>query len=1509
MTVRLLPALAIALLGAAAKVQSATVTVDAGVSFQRMEGFGTSSRVFDDPHIYENFNPATSRSATILTTAQQNEVLDRLYVELGLTRVHPVNPDVGTLEGQPYIGVEPVNDNADPYVTDLSKFDFSWKNLDAHVTEIDRARQRGVTTYFLSPLNRQTWMGASTANDAAEYAEWLLAMVLRAQALGVTLPYLSVANEPSYNRNMMSGAFIRDVIKNLGPRLRAAGLPTLFVTPDDVRSSDAAAKTMTIMADPVARSYVGALATHLYDEPLTNVGQMKALAQQYGLPLWMTETSMGLAGSFGFGNGPFDWADLIHQLISTYDVTALDYQWGFIGTAGNGSLIDLNSDPATNAYAGYTLRKEYYVTGQYSRWVRPGARRILADSTGGNIKVTAYVDGTQVTIVALNSAASLSESVLFNLAGLPGITSLTPVRTSGTENWATLPPINVTGTSFTATLPHGSLTTFTATLPAGNSGTVSLDAGSYSVGEGAGAVTIGLIRAGGSSGAISVALTTSNGTATAGSDYTATAQTVNFADGATTGLVTIPITDDAAIEGAESFTVTLSNPQNLSGGAAPALGPPTSATVTIQDNDAAGAQGVFGTISSGASRVGNARITLFTADLAFFREVRSDVLGNYLIGSVPASSYRLGVAARGFQYQEIDVTVGGSNAAQNFALAAETHPGAWTLSGSIAPELLEGTGSGTLLPTGETLFCHDTIDPIALDPVTGVKWFPPSSLTPQGCHIMTLLTRGDTYYGGGSMSGNPQDTVTQVSEYYRRTTNTWTQLANMNLGRWYPSLVRLPDERLLLIGGEVPPNGYNRTNTCEIYNPATNTYTNTGAFNLPTEIPPALLLKNGTVFKTWRYPEFYNIATETWSAGPTMLQTRVGASNGDHCDHEIVYLPDGRVMAIGIRPVAGAVNPQMVEFYNPATNSWSLGPNVRFPRMRPETLLLPDGRVLAWGGEYTGASGAGPVLKTVGLVPDCTNTADIFDPATNSWRPVSDANRWVHYHNVQVLLPDGRVMNTGGAGTGGSFGTDSSVEYFSPPYLFRGVRPSIGSVSTTNLVPGGSVTLQVSRTSAVTQVVLLGSRASTHWVDAGVQRYLSLPFTQNGTQVAATLPNDSVEALAGWYLLMVMVDDIPSEARMVRVTPSAPAAIPSLPSVTIAAAGTPSEAGDTGTFTLTRTGAITAPFAVSVLIGGSAKAGADYAALVKTASFAAGSATATLTVSPVNDTLGEGPETVQATLDPRVHYAVGATPSATLTIADNDPSASGMLQFAPTAYTVNESGGIVTFTVTRTGGTTGAVSVSVAASGGTALAGADYSGASTTLTWPVGDATPKSCDVAIMNDTLAEGSETLFLTLSNATGGATLGVATTAIATILEPPFDDWRFARFGADANDPAIGGILADPDADGIENLIEFGLNLDPLTASNTGLPVAGSSGGQLTLAFTRNPAATDLHFTVQVSSDLLTWTNGSSYSAAASFPNTEATSDITPNGSPPNYILLRDNAPVGSTPRFIRLKVAQP
>ncbi len=452
------------LLGTRDDLCAINVTINARTVYQTMDGFGSSERVFDDPHVFENFNPTTKRAATVLTTAQQDAVLDRLYVDLKLTRVRPACPETALVNGVA-VGIEPQNDNSDPNLIDWNRFNFAWKNLDAHIDYIQRARQRGVTTFFLSALNRETWLDLNATNAVAEYAEWLLALALRCDSQGVTLPYLSVANEPSYSRNTMGGHFMRDVIKILGPKLRAANLPTLFVIPDDVRSTDAAAKASIILSDPMARSYVGALATHLYDESITNIGKMKTLAQQYGLPLWMTEFSLTLAASTGLGNGAFDWADLIHELIWTYDVSAIDYQWGFFGQWESGSqYVKLNYDRGgTEAYKGYTLNKEYYVTGQFSRFIAQGSRRIQSVSTDTRVKVSAFVDWPNLTIVAVNNT-STTESASFDLVGMPALDAVNQIRTSATENWASLPAINVSGTKFNASLPAKSVTTFTGNL-------------------------------------------------------------------------------------------------------------------------------------------------------------------------------------------------------------------------------------------------------------------------------------------------------------------------------------------------------------------------------------------------------------------------------------------------------------------------------------------------------------------------------------------------------------------------------------------------------------------------------------------------------------------------------------------------------------------------------------------------------------------------------------------------------------------------------------------------------------------------------------------------------------------------------------------------------------------------------------------------------------------------------------------------------------------------------------
>jgi hypothetical protein len=110
----------------------------------------------------------------------------------------------------------------------------------------------------------------------------------------------------------------------------------------------------------------------------------------------------------------------------------------------------------------------------------------------------------------------------------------------------------------------------------------------------------------------------------------------------------------------------------------------------------------------------------------------------------------------------------------------------------------------------------------------------------------------------------------------------------------------------------------------------------------------------------------------------------------------------------------------------------------------------------------------------------------------------------------------------------------------------------------------------------------------------------------------------------------------------------------------------------------------------------------------------------------------------------------------------------GTLQFSDPTYSVTETGGQVTITVTRTGGSANAVTVDYATGGGTAADGSDYSGATGTLNWANGETGSKTFTIPILDDTLVEGSETVGLTLSNPTGGATLGTPFTAMLTIAD---------------------------------------------------------------------------------------------------------------------------------------------
>ena len=224
------------------------------------------------------------------------------------------------------------------------------------------------------------------------------------------------------------------------------------------------------------------------------------------------------------------------------------------------------------------------------------------------------------------------------------------------------------------------------------------------------------------------------------------------------------------------------------------------------------------------------------------------------------------------------------------------------------------------------------------------------------------------------------------------------------------------------------------------------------------------------------------------------------------------------------------------------------------------------------------------------------------------------------------------------------------------------------------------------------------------------------------------------------------------------------------PTVTITTTGSTAatEAGPkTGTFLVARTGPTTAPLTVRYTVAGSATPGSDYVALTGSVTIPAGSASATITVTPIDDTLAEADETVIATLTADDAYAIGTPGAATVTIISNDPPTVTIAATTPTASETGPTAGA--FTVTRVGPTTAALTVLYTVAG-SATPASDYQALFGSVTIPAGSATA-TITVTPINDTLAEADETVVVTLA-ANAAYLVGTPNAATVTIIsnDPP-------------------------------------------------------------------------------------------------------------------------------------------
>jgi len=253
----------------------------------------------------------------------------------------------------------------------------------------------------------------------------------------------------------------------------------------------------------------------------------------------------------------------------------------------------------------------------------------------------------------------------------------------------------------------------------------------------------------------------------------------------------------------------------------------------------------------------------------------------------------------------------------------------------------------------------------------------------------------------------------------------------------------------------------------------------------------------------------------------------------------------------------------------------------------------------------------------------------------------------------------------------------------------------------------------------------------------------------------------------------------------------------------------------------------------------------------------------------------------------------------------------GIFAFSSPAFNVPAADTNAVITVYRLGGTNGAAQVSYATvSGGTASNGVDYTSISGLLNWTNGESGAKTFTVPILANNVVQSNVSVNLALSNPTNGTSaIGPPSAAVLTIIQPPISAWKLAYFGADANNPAIAGDTADPQQDGIVNLLAYAYAFNPLVVNTN--PFTGNLAGiQFQVHFLRNLSASDLTYVLQSSTTLTNWSDLLTYTAAGGWvmnlPGATVAESAT-NGVPPNqYVDVTATISLDAINRFLRLEV---
>ena len=289
-----------------------------------------------------------------------------------------------------------------------------------------------------------------------KFADYLATVVQHFQtSWGVTFQSLAPLNEPTNGWayggafNGQEGCVVRpdhqnQLVKGVSASLAHAGITGTRTTASDETSIVSSIDTASHY-DDVALKGLSKINTHSYGGG--DRTRLFNFTKSAGKKLWMSE----------YGDGDASGMQLSQQIL--IDVKGLHpsawVYWQVVDGGGWGMLTNPEKDETTTAYG---INEKYYVMGQYSRFIRPGAVLIANDDPN---TLTATDPRTKSLVLVVTNSRDTVRQVTFDLSHFVRLgTQAAGTRTSATQTWAALPATRLTGKSLSVILPPKSVTSY-----------------------------------------------------------------------------------------------------------------------------------------------------------------------------------------------------------------------------------------------------------------------------------------------------------------------------------------------------------------------------------------------------------------------------------------------------------------------------------------------------------------------------------------------------------------------------------------------------------------------------------------------------------------------------------------------------------------------------------------------------------------------------------------------------------------------------------------------------------------------------------------------------------------------------------------------------------------------------------------------------------------------------------------------------------------------------------------